>query len=334
MAATVATAAAEAAATATVTTAVATAAAKAAATATVAAAAKAATAATILARLVETHGHERVNHLIEQGKKLLGLLLGEARNQVVALAALGLGALDGVLAGEHDNLAHVGLLRLNAGHDVLGLGVGHQGVELAQAHAQQVRHLLLVHLGLELEELQGTNQAGRLLLLLLGGTLEGNAATEQQVLGTLHLGEELLVLVLLLGLLGAIVRILGVLGLVGLSLDLDVLLDDLVLNALVGRLVQHLVALVQVLVLEIRHYVSFLRLPTRQTALPRHPCRIPQLLIIRVIRLDPFQGARHQMDSLGGARNNYPRAPIFIGNASLFRRLAKGSVPHGKLGCP
>ena len=248
---------------------VATAAEAAAIPATVAAATAKAATATVLARLIEAQGHERVDHLVKQGQELLGVLLGEAGDEVLALALGSLGALDGVVLGEDDHLAHVGLLRLDSAHEVLLLGIGQHGVELAQAHAQEVGHLLLLHLGLELQELEGAHERARLALVLLGGALEGDAATEQQVLGALHLRDELLVdALLLLGVIGiGIARSLGVLLVLGDHVIVNGrLLGDLLAALLVldARLVNRLV------VLELRHCVSFLRLLAPTWALPRH----------------------------------------------------------------
>ena len=251
------------------TTAVATATEAAAIPATVTAATAKAATATILARLIEAQGHERVDHLVKQGQELLGVLLGEAGDEVLALALGSLGALDGVVLGEDDDLAHVGLLGLDAAHEVLLLGIGQHGVKLAQAHAQQVGHLLLLHLGLELQELEGAHERARLALVLLGGALEGDAATEQQVLGALHLCDELLVdALLLLGVIGigiarGLVVSLGVLLVLGGHVVVNGrLLGDLLVPD--ARLVNRLV------VLELRHCVSFLRLPAPTWTLPRH----------------------------------------------------------------
>ena len=46
---------------------------------------------------------------------------------------------------------------INAGDDAVLLGLGHHGVELTQANAQQLGHLLLLHLGLELKKLDGAD---------------------------------------------------------------------------------------------------------------------------------------------------------------------------------
>ena len=180
--------------------------------------------AALLAVLVEAKGHERVNDLVEQGHELLALLVREARDEVLALALLGLGALDGVVVGHDDDLAHVGLRRLDAGNEVLLLGLGHHGVELAKAHAEKLGHLLLLHLGLELQELERADQrAGLVALLLLLAALDGAAAAKQAG-GLVGLIEE------------GVIRILrgNVLGLVGSLGGVDVIGLGLVEKLVVG----------------------------------------------------------------------------------------------------
>ena len=108
---------------------------------------------------------------------------------------------DGVLTGVDNNLAHIGLVSgLDAGHDVGSLGLGQQGVQLAQAHAQQVGHLLLLHLGLELQELEGALE-----VLHAGGAglslaTHHGATGAQQAGGAVGLIKQLVVGVVILDL--------------------------------------------------------------------------------------------------------------------------------------
>ncbi len=76
------------------------------------------------------------------------------------------------------------------------LGLGHQAVELTKAHAQQVGHFLLLHLGLEVKELDGALDVRHALglgLLLLGNS---KATATQQAGGLLHLVHQLFVIVI------------------------------------------------------------------------------------------------------------------------------------------
>ena len=76
------------------------------------------------------------------------------------------------------------------------LGLGHQAIELTKAHAQQVGHFLLFHLGLEVKELDGALNVRHTLglgLLLLGNS---KATATQQAGGLLHLVHQLFVIVI------------------------------------------------------------------------------------------------------------------------------------------
>ena len=76
------------------------------------------------------------------------------------------------------------------------LGLGHQAIELTKAHAQQVGHFLLLHLGLEVKELNGALDVRHALglgLLLLGNS---KATATQQAGGLLHLVHQLFVIVI------------------------------------------------------------------------------------------------------------------------------------------
>ena len=76
------------------------------------------------------------------------------------------------------------------------LGLGHQAIELTEAHAQQIGHFLLLHLGLEVKELDGALDVRHALglgLLLLGNS---KATATQQAGGLLHLIHQLFVIVI------------------------------------------------------------------------------------------------------------------------------------------
>ena len=76
------------------------------------------------------------------------------------------------------------------------LGLGHQTIELTKAHAQQVGHFLLLHLGLEVKKLDGALDVRHALglgLLLLGNS---KATATQQAGGLLHLVHQLFVIVI------------------------------------------------------------------------------------------------------------------------------------------
>ena len=76
------------------------------------------------------------------------------------------------------------------------LGLDEDLVELAQAHAHEVGHLLLLHARLELEELKGTEQVVVALAIGLGLLLEGTATVAHEARGAVELVEELGVQVL------------------------------------------------------------------------------------------------------------------------------------------
>ena len=120
-----------------------------------------------------------------------------------------------------------------------------QNVELAQAHTQQVGHLLLLHLILELKKLEGTHQIVVAMLILLGLASHGSLAVAQQAGGALNLVKQNLVHVdRLLGLLsglrlgyGSLVNGLDLGGLYSLGLfhHVVVVLDNLGHNVLLLR---------------------------------------------------------------------------------------------------
>ena len=185
---------------ATATTAVATTAtaiAKAATTATVAATATAiVTTAARTAVLVQAHGDERSDNLIEGSHQLGGLLVRKLGQELLLLVGKLGQALGSILGSEDDDLTHIALGIVDATDQVGSLGLGHQTIELTKAHAQQVGHLLLLHLGLEVKELDGALDVRHALglgLLLLGNS---KATAAQQAGGLLHLVHQLFVIVI------------------------------------------------------------------------------------------------------------------------------------------
>ena len=178
-------------------TATATAIAKAAATATVTATATAlVTAATRTAVLVQAHGDKRSDNLIEGGHQLGGLLIRKLGQELLLLVGKLDQALGSILGSEDDDLAHIALGVVDAADQIGSLGLGHQAIELTEAHAQQVGHLLLLHLGLEVKELDGALDVCHALglgLLLLGNS---KATATQQAGGLLHLVHQLFVIVI------------------------------------------------------------------------------------------------------------------------------------------
>ena len=201
-----------------------------------AAAVVSAAARTAVAVVVEAHGDERLDDLVEHLDDLLGGIGGEGRDELLALVAHGLGELLGILAREDDDLAHVLLLGIDARDDVVLLGLDHEGVELAQAHAHELGHLLLLHLGLELEQLEGAHEVAQARGVLVGLVTQHVAAGAQQAGGAVHLVEQLVVQVLR-GDGGSLVDGLGIVrgldGPIGLGLlDLDGLVGGLGLHVL------------------------------------------------------------------------------------------------------
>ena len=207
-----------------------------AATATAVAAATVVTAAEAAARaaiLIQAHLGQRNDDLVEDGKDLLELLVGEGRHELDALAALGLRGLGSALLSGNDDGAHVLFLGEGARDQAGLLGLGHHGVELAQANAEQLGHLLLLHLGLELEELDGAHDVVHALVLRRLLVADVVLAVAQQARGSLGLVEENLVGVDR-GLLDLLGLLLVALVLVDLVLD-DVLVELLVLGHVLGQ---------------------------------------------------------------------------------------------------
>ena len=171
--------------------------AKAAATTTVAATTTTVvTAAARTAILVQAHGDERSDNLIESGHQLGGLLVRKLGQELLLLVGKLDQALSGILGSEDDDLAHIALGVVDAADQIGSLGLGHQAIELTEAHAQQVGHFLLLHLGLEVKKLDGALDVRHALglgLLLLGNS---KATATQQAGGLLHLVHQLFVIVI------------------------------------------------------------------------------------------------------------------------------------------
>ena len=176
------------------------------------------TAATRTTVVVQAHLDQRIDNLIKQSKQLLDAIGRNLRNELLALLGLSSNQLLGILARHDNDLAHIGLFGLDTSNDVELLGLGKNGVEVAKAHAHELSHLLLLHLGLELQELKGTLQIATAIGLGLGLLSKSTATVTQQASSTVHLIKQLVIQIL------------------GSSMVLGVL-DDLVIlgNLSVGR---------------------------------------------------------------------------------------------------
>ena len=170
--------------------------------------------------VLATHLHERIDHLVEQRKQLARTLSGKLRNELLALVAARLGHRHGILACEDHDMAHVAILGLDAAHDILLFRLNQQLIEGAKAHAKKVGHLLLFHLGLELEQVQRTNQVLGALSLRLGLLGQRGLAVTQQASSAVHLIKQQIVEVLVCRLRRLLFRRLLNLGLLG-SLGYD-----------------------------------------------------------------------------------------------------------------
>ena len=218
------------------------------------------TAATRATIVVQAHLDQRINNLIKKSEHLLDAIGGKLRNELLALLGLSSDQLLGILAGHNDDLAHIGLFGLDASNDVVLLGLGENGVEIAKTHAHELGHLLLLHLGLELQELEGALQIATAIGLGLGLLSKSTTTVTQQASSTVHLIKQLVIQILgsslALGSLGDLVVlsslvILDNLG-VGLGgLDICILSrSDLGLNL---SLLDHIHRLVQFHVLVLGH---------------------------------------------------------------------------------
>ena len=175
------------------------------------------TAATRTTVVVQAHLDQRIDNLIKQSKQLLDAIGRNLRNELLALLGLSSDQLLGILARHDNDLAHIGLFGLDTSNDVELLGLGKNGVEVAKAHAHELSHLLLLHLGLELQELKGTLQIATAIGLGLGLLSKSTATVTQQASSTVHLIKQLVIQIL------------------GSSMVLGVL-DDLVVLSVLGNL--------------------------------------------------------------------------------------------------
>ena len=212
------------------------------------------TAATRTTVIVQAHLDQRIDNLIKQSKQLLDAIGRNLRNELLALLGLSSNQFLGILARHDNNLAHIGLFGLNTSNDVELLSLGKNSVEVAKTHAHELGHLLLLHLGLELQELKGTLQIATAIGLGLGLLGKSTTTVTQQASSTVHLIKQLVIQIL------------------GSSMVLSVLDDFVVLgNLSVGRgglnicilsrsnlglnlsLLDHIHRLVQFHVLVLRH---------------------------------------------------------------------------------
>lgn len=167
--------------------------------------------------VVQAHLDQRIDNLIKQSKQLLDAISRNLRNELLALLGLSSDQLLGILARHNNDLAHIGLFGLDTSNDVELLGLGKNGVEVAKAHAHELSHLLLLHLGLELQELKGTLQIATAIGLGLGLLSKSTATVTQQASSTVHLIKQFVIQIL------------------GSSLALGSL-DDLVVFSVLGNL--------------------------------------------------------------------------------------------------
>lgn len=154
------------------------------------------TAATRTTVVVQAHLDQRIDNLIKQSKQLLDAIGRNLRNELLALLGLSSNQLLGILARHNNDLAHIGLFGLDTSNDVELLGLGKNGVEVAKAHAHELSHFLLLHLGLELQELKGTLQIAAAIGLSLGLLSKSTATVTQQTSSTVHLIKQLVIQIL------------------------------------------------------------------------------------------------------------------------------------------
>ena len=154
------------------------------------------TAATRTTVVVQAHLDQRIDNLIKQSKQLLDAIGRNLRNELFALLGLSSDQLLGILARHNNDLAHIGLFGLDTSNDVELLGLGKNGVEVAKAHTHELSHLLLLHLGLELQELKGTLQIATAIGLSLGLLSKSTATVTQQASSTVHLIKQLVIQIL------------------------------------------------------------------------------------------------------------------------------------------
>ena len=154
------------------------------------------TAATRTTVVVQAHLDQRIDNLIKQSKQLLDAIGRNLRNELLALLGLSSDQLLGILARHNNDLAHIGLFGLDTSNDVELLGLGKNGVEVAKAHAHELSHLLLLHLGLELQELKGALQIATAIGLGLGLLSKRTATVTQQASSTVHLIKQFVIQIL------------------------------------------------------------------------------------------------------------------------------------------
>lgn len=154
------------------------------------------TAATRTTVVVQAHLDQRIDNLIKQSKQLLDAIGRNLRNELLALLGLSSNQLLGILARHNNDLAHIGLFGLDTSNDVELLSLGKNGVEVAKAHAHELSHLFLLHLGLELQELKGTLQIATAIGLGLGLLSKSTATVTQQASSTVHLIKQLVIQIL------------------------------------------------------------------------------------------------------------------------------------------
>ena len=146
--------------------------------------------------VVQAHLDQRIDNLIKQSKQLLDAIGRNLRNELLALLGLSSDQLLGILARHNNDLAHIGLFGLDTSNDVELLGLGKNGVEVAKAHAHELSHLLLLHLGLELQELKGTLQIATAIGLGFGLLSKRTATVTQQASSTVHLIKQFVIQIL------------------------------------------------------------------------------------------------------------------------------------------
>ena len=146
--------------------------------------------------VVQAHLDQRIDNLIKQSKQLLDAIGRNLRNELLALLGLSSDQLLGILARHNNDLTHIGLFGLDTSNDVELLGLGKNSVEVAKAHAHELSHLLLLHLGLELQELKGTLQIATAIGLGLGLLSQSTATVTQQASSTVHLIKQLVIQIL------------------------------------------------------------------------------------------------------------------------------------------
>ena len=154
------------------------------------------TAATRTTVVVQAHLDQRIDNLIKQSKQLLDAIGRNLWNELLALLGLSSNQLLGILARHDNDLAHIGLFGLDTSNDVELLGLGKNGVEVAKAHTHELSHLLLLHLGLELQELKGTLQIATAIGLGLGLLSKSTATVTQQASSTVHLIKQFVIQIL------------------------------------------------------------------------------------------------------------------------------------------